>query len=210
MNFRKNSYGVINFILLQEPEQSTVKQFCIKKWNQERFIFDFIRLIKLIERWQSERSLEKGSIIIHCLWVCVNVTITVHILHYLNFHFFRYISVCKCDFTISQNFRNGVERSGLFCVALYVTEQIKTPQKVDIFSAVKHVRLYRPQCITRMVRCLNLFSDTHEYFNTCDSSQIAHWYSQLAVRSPFSISLLFQEQYTFLHEFAEQYIKYQN
>ena len=53
--------------------------------------------------------------------------------------------------------RNGAERSGLFCVALYVVQQIKTQQKVDIFSAVKHIRLYRPQCIANMVRFL-LFS----------------------------------------------------
>ena len=33
----------------------------------------------------------------------------------------------------------------------YVAQQIKTQQKVDIFSAVKHVRLYRPQCISNMV-----------------------------------------------------------
>ena len=50
-----------------------------------------------------------------------------------------------------KNFRNGAERSGLFCVALYVAQQIKTQQKVDIFSAVKHVRLYRLQCISNMV-----------------------------------------------------------
>ena len=53
--------------------------------------------------------------------------------------------------------RNGAERSGLFCVALYVAQQIKTQQKVDIFSAMKHVRLYRHQCIANMVRFL-LFS----------------------------------------------------
>ena len=47
--------------------------------------------------------------------------------------------------------RNGAERSGLFCVALYVAQQIMTQQKVDIFSAVKHVRLYRPQCISNEV-----------------------------------------------------------
>ena len=41
-----------------------------------------------------------------------------------------------------KTFRNGADRSGLFCVALYVAEQIKTQQIVDIFSAVKHVRLY--------------------------------------------------------------------
>ena len=55
--------------------------------------------------------------------------------------------------------RNGAERSGLFCVALYVVQQIKTQQKVDIFSAVKHVRLYRPQCINDMVRFFkNIFA----------------------------------------------------
>ena len=58
-----------------------------------------------------------------------------------------------CNF---ENFRNGAERSGLFCVALYVVQQIKTQQKVDIFSAVKHVRLYRPQCITGEVRFFTL------------------------------------------------------
>ena len=55
------------------------------------------------------------------------------------------------------HFRNGAERSGLFCVALYVAQQIKTQQKVDIFSAVKHIRLYRPQCISNEVRFLTFF-----------------------------------------------------
>ena len=54
-------------------------------------------------------------------------------------------------------FRSGAERSGLFCVALYIAQQIMTQQKVDIFSAVKHVRLYRPQCIANMVRFFSLF-----------------------------------------------------
>ena len=32
-----------------------------------------------------------------------------------------------------------------------------TQQKVDIFSAVKHIRLYRPQCISNEVRFLTFF-----------------------------------------------------
>ena len=54
-------------------------------------------------------------------------------------------------------FRNGAERSGLFCVALYVAQQIKTQEKVDIFSAVKHIRLYRLQCINSMVWFFHYF-----------------------------------------------------
>ena len=53
--------------------------------------------------------------------------------------------------------RNGAERSGLFSVALYVAQQIKTQQEVDIFSAVKHGRLYRPQCISNEVWFFTLF-----------------------------------------------------
>ena len=98
----------------------------------------------------------------------------------------------------SPYFRNGAERSGLFCVALYVAQQIKTQQKVDIFSAVKHVRLYRPQCIANMVR---IFWPV-----------LWIWQRPKYVQNKyiFSIFLLFQEQYIFLYEFAQEYIARQN
>ena len=70
------------------------------------------------------------------------------------------ISVWKFKGEVLKKFfhsRNGAERSGLFCVALYVAQQIKTQQKVDVFSAVKHVRLYRPQCIPNEVWCFSMY-----------------------------------------------------
>ena len=57
--------------------------------------------------------------------------------------------------TLIRVFRNGADRSGLFCGALYIVEQIKARQEVDIFPAVKHIRLYRPQCIVNVVSTLD-------------------------------------------------------
>ena len=81
-------------------------------------------------------------------------------------------------------FRNGAERSGLFCVVLYVAQQIMTQQKVDIFSAVKHIRLYRPHCIVNEVWFSHFFRfmkphqnwswDRAKYFVTPDRNLSNH------------------------------------
>ena len=96
-------------------------------------------------------------------------------------------------------FRNGAERSGLFCVALYVAQQIKTQQKVDIFSAVKHVRLYRHLCISNMVRFFTFLSLFCTFRKGPRKFGI--------IRFCFT---LFQEQYIVLHEFARECIKRRN
>ena len=50
---------------LQEAEQSMIKHFSLKEWNQSTLIRDFIRLIELIDKW--EASLQNGPIVIHCV-----------------------------------------------------------------------------------------------------------------------------------------------
>ena len=88
---------------------------------------------------------EMCSVIVMFLNICAGVYISRN--YYTEYYQIINLHLLK----LRSYFRNGAERSGLFCVALYVAQQIKTQDKVDIFSAVKHVRLYRPQCITDMV-----------------------------------------------------------
>ncbi len=54
-------------------------------------------------------------------------------------------------------YRNGCERSGLFCAALYMIEKLKLDQEVDVFHAVKHVRLSRTQNVQSLVSCNVIF-----------------------------------------------------
>lgn len=53
--------------------------------------------------------------------------------------------------TLLNFYRNGVLRSGLFIAANYVLERIKTDKEVDVFQAVKQMRLNRPQLIDNLV-----------------------------------------------------------
>ena len=46
-----------------------IRHFSLKEWNQSTLIRDFIRLIELVEKWQSETPSKIGPIVIHCLWV---------------------------------------------------------------------------------------------------------------------------------------------
>ena len=51
----------------QESEHVKIKQFSLKEWNQSTLIRDFIRLVELIEKRQSETPAQTGPIVIHCL-----------------------------------------------------------------------------------------------------------------------------------------------
>ena len=94
----------------------------------------------------------------YCWWHNIGSRMDTHI---TKRSVYKYTSKVPSNF---YHFRNGAERSGLFCVALYVAQQIKTQQKVDIFSAVKNVRLYRPQCIANMVHFFHFFLDLFSAF----------------------------------------------
>ena len=85
------------------------------------------------------------------------------------------LQVASKYFNHSYYFRNGAERSGLFFVAIYVAQQIKTKKRIDIFSAVKHVRLYRPQCIANMVRFSLVFVLVLCIFRGLNTSGITIW-----------------------------------
>ena len=47
-------------------------------------------------------------------------------------------------------FRNGCERSGLFCALSHICDQIYNEQEFDIFHAVCEVRATRQQFITKV------------------------------------------------------------
>ena len=49
------------------------------------------------------------------------------------------------------NFRDGVSRCGLLVSSLYAIEQLKVDQEVDVFRAVKQVRIPRQQFIQDIV-----------------------------------------------------------
>ena len=50
--------------------------------------------------------------------------------------------------------RNGASRSGLLCAVLYILERLRKDKEVDVFQAVKQMRLNRTQFIDNMVRRL--------------------------------------------------------
>ena len=53
------------------------------------------------------------------------------------------------DFSI---FRNGVDRSGLFCVLSAVIERLRVEQDVAISQVIEHMRFCRDQIIPSVVR----------------------------------------------------------
>ena len=48
-------------------------------------------------------------------------------------------------------FRNGVGRSGVFCAVSTVAEKITSDDAVDIFQAVKRLRMNRPLMVETLV-----------------------------------------------------------
>ena len=48
-------------------------------------------------------------------------------------------------------FSDGCTRSGLFCALRYVCDKINQEQSVDVFHAVKQIRLTRPEFIPNQV-----------------------------------------------------------
>ena len=48
--------------------------------------------------------------------------------------------------------RYGYERCGLMIAACYMLEKLKVDREVDVFQAVKQVRIPRPQLVTSVVR----------------------------------------------------------
>ncbi|XP_071143236.1 receptor-type tyrosine-protein phosphatase kappa-like isoform X5 [Mytilus edulis] len=60
---------------------------------------------------------------------------------------------------------NGVLRSGLFVAANYVLERIKADKEVDVFQAVKQMRLNRPQLIDTLEQFKFCHEIAFEYLN---------------------------------------------
>ena len=65
--------------------------------------------------------------------------------------------------------RYGYERCGLMIAACYMLEKLKVDREVDVFRAVKQVRIPRPQLVTSLVSGLPFlcfcFILTHTYFS---------------------------------------------
>ncbi|XP_006817659.2 receptor-type tyrosine-protein phosphatase epsilon-like [Saccoglossus kowalevskii] len=55
------------------------------------------------------------------------------------------------DGPITVHCRNGIGRSGVFCAVVAVLERIKVEQMVDVFQAVKALRINRPGMIETVV-----------------------------------------------------------
>ena len=53
---------------------------------------------------------------------------------------------------VSISARYGYERSGLIIAACYMLEKLKVDREVDVFQAVKQVRITRPELVTSLVR----------------------------------------------------------
>jgi hypothetical protein len=64
--------------------------------------------------------------------------------------------------------RDGVTHSGLFCVVLWLLDQLAVEAKIDLLFAVLHIRQSRPQIIKKVCVCVCVYhSDVHfQYFNT--------------------------------------------
>ncbi|KAH9505383.1 hypothetical protein Btru_058592 [Bulinus truncatus] len=61
---------------------------------------------------------------------------------------------------------NGASRSGLFCAALTILERVKKEKEVDVFQAVKQLRLNRTQLIDNMEQYQFCFELLMEYLVT--------------------------------------------
>ena len=62
--------------------------------------------------------------------------------------------------------RYGYERCGLMIAASYMLEKLKVDREVDVFQAVKQVRIPRPQLVTSLVRNLQ-FQNTNWAIRVC-------------------------------------------
>ena len=53
--------------------------------------------------------------------------------------------------------RHGVERTGLFCATMNMMDQLVNDKEVDVFDAVKRVRLARPEFVGSLVRSVEVY-----------------------------------------------------
>jgi len=59
-------------------------------------------------------------------------------------------------FILSVDFRNGADKSGLFCTVMAILDRVKVEQEVVIPQIIKQLRSTRPQFIPNMVLILLL------------------------------------------------------
>ena len=62
-----------------------------------------------------------------------------------------YILFVLIYFVLDVVFRNGNDRSGLFCAVAAIMAQLRTQQKVNIPQAILQLRRRRPQLIPNLV-----------------------------------------------------------
>lgn len=60
-------------------------------------------------------------------------------------------------------YRNGASRSGLLCAVMYILERLLKDKEVDVFQAVKQMRLNRSQFIDTLVS-RHVATHTHALF----------------------------------------------
>nr|KAG5710302.1 hypothetical protein BaRGS_009018 [Batillaria attramentaria] len=67
---------------------------------------------------------------------------------------------------------NGASRSGFFCAVLYILERLKKEKEVDVFQAVKQMRLNRTQFIDNMEQYKFCHDILLEYLSNPDTSSM--------------------------------------
>ena len=59
------------------------------------------------------------------------------------------------ELTFTSSFRDGVQKTGLCCAAMFIIDRMQTDQRVDIFHAVRRVQASRPQFMQDQVSSVN-------------------------------------------------------
>jgi len=78
--------------------------------------------------------------------------------------------------------RDGASCSGLVCALSYAIEMLKVEQEVDVFQAVKHIRINRPQLIptfvhsrfTYLIDCNRLLTTLSLSVSTIESKMLSN------------------------------------
>ena len=68
--------------------------------------------------------------------------------------FLYWCEVVKYNYITKQYFRDGAERCGVFCAIYNCLQQMQTEDTIDVFTAVRHMRIRRPElCQTQVFHC---------------------------------------------------------
>jgi len=73
---------------------------------------------------------------------------------------------CFCFWLLS---RDGATRSGLFCAMYMMLEKINAEQEVDVFNAVRKIRIDRPQFVPSVDQYRFLYQMAQEYIDSFEA-----------------------------------------